>query len=117
MKKLYLLAVLILTGCPSYNPHDPSDPPAPINPPDSDLCETMCDHIGPSGLDCEEGKPLYNSDLLGDPGVPNQSCADACHEWQDKGVFVNPRCVSTVPSCDLIEDYRQKDPAQCIIGD
>ena len=73
----------------------------------------MCDHIGPTGLKCEEGTPVYNNDLPGPANVPNQSCADNCKELQTKGVFVNPRCVSTVPSCDKIEDYRQKAVDAC----
>jgi hypothetical protein len=73
----------------------------------------MCDHIGPEGLRCEEGNPLYNNDLPGAEGVPNQSCKDNCEELQKKGFFVNPRCVATVQRCDQIEDYRQKQPDVC----
>lgn len=73
----------------------------------------MCDHIGPQGLKCEEGEPVYNNDLPGPEGVPNQSCAENCKELQTKGFFVNPRCVSTVTACDQIEASRQKEPDVC----
>jgi len=107
----FAAALLSLTGCPPTE--DTNYPPPPIPPPDTDLCDAMCDHIGPDGLGCEEGEDVYNSDIEGPKDVPNQSCGDFCRELQDKGVFVNPRCVATVPSCDVIEDYRLKEPEEC----
>jgi len=58
---------------------------------------------------------VYNSDLPGPEGVPNQECADWCRELQDPShmYFVNPRCVSETPSCDKIEEYREKDHTVC----
>jgi hypothetical protein len=108
---LWLLPLLMLVaGCPQ-TPDRPVPPPNP--PPDTDWCRTMCEHIGPKGLKCEEGEDVYNNDLPGPTGVPNQSCADNCVELQNKGFFVNPRCVTDVPSCDKIEEYRQHDAATC----
>lgn len=97
---------LILTGCPLQ----PSIPP-PNPPVDTDLCDEMCTHL--QKLGCEEGMPVYNSDIPGPVDVPNQSCTDNCRELQDKGFFVNPRCVLGVPSCEAIEAYRQKQPKNC----
>ena len=101
---------LVLTGCPN-NPGTP-DPVVPPNPPpDTDWCVAMCDHL--AELKCEEGEPLFNNDLPGPEGVPNQSCADNCTELQDKGFFVNPKCVVDAPSCEMIEDYRLQEPESC----
>ena len=103
-----LALALLLTGCPSTP--DPLPPP-PVPPPDTDLCTVMCDHL--AGLGCEEGKPVYNNDLPGPEGVPNQSCSENCQELQDRGFFVNPKCVIDAPSCATIEDYRLREPDSC----
>jgi len=110
MKRLLLLIPFLLLGCP---PRDPVVPP-PTPPPDSDLCGQMCAHL--QGLGCEEGEAVYNNDLPGPPDVPNQSCEDWCQELQDPDhlYFINPRCVSLVPTCEDIEPYRKKDPAVCV---
>lgn len=106
---LHLLPLLtFLTACPGPSP-GPS--PNPIPTPDSALCGDMCKHIGPKdqgGLGCEEGTPVYDSDLPGPKGVPNKSCTDFCTGQQANGVFVNPRCVMQVKSCDEIESARQR---------
>jgi hypothetical protein len=114
MNTLRVLAALTLTfgvtGCP---PPEPKPIPPPNPPVDTDWCKAMCDHLGPDNLDCEEGTDVYNSDKPGPKDVPNQTCEDWCVEMQDKGLFLNPRCVSTVPSCREIEEYRQKEPKSC----
>ena len=113
MKKLACCALvlgLLAVGCPGT---DPPVTPSPNPPPDTNLCDQMCEHLGPNGLGCEEGKPVYNNDLPGPAGVPNQSCADNCRELQDKGFFVNPRCVILAPACQDIEPFRQKEPSTC----
>ena len=71
----------------------------------------MCNHL--KDLGCEEGEPLYNSDLPGPVDIPNQTCEANCVELQDKGFFVNPRCVTDAPQCDQIEDFRQHEPDTC----
>lgn len=100
-----LLSAMVLAGCPVQ----PITPPSP--PPDTNLCAAMCDHLAKLG--CEEGQPVYNNDLPGPVDVPNQSCADNCIELQDKGFFVNTKCVLTVERCTQIEEFRQKEPATC----
>lgn len=110
-KTLLLLVPLLFVGCPELTP-DPVTP-APNPPPDTDWCQTMCDHIGPEGLGCEEGEPVYNVDKPGPVDVPNQSCDEWCTEMQDKGFFVNPKCVSDVQRCDQIEEFRQREPDTC----
>lgn len=109
MKRLAWLVfpAVWLLGCP------PTQPPVPPpNPPvDTDKCGEMCDHL--KKLGCEEGEDLYNNDLPGPNGEPNQSCADNCKELQDKGFFVNPRCVAQVKTCEEIEPARQKESTTC----
>ena len=103
----FVFLLLILAGCSPIDPVTPS--PIPVV--DTDLCGQMCDHL--ATLNCEEGQPVYNNDLAGPKDVPNQSCTDFCKELQDKGVPVNPRCVSTVKTCDEIEAARRKEPKTC----
>ena len=79
----------------------------PADVPDSSYCDEMCEQL--RSLNCAEGEDYYDSDLPGEVGVPNATCEHFCTTQQDNGVFVNPRCVMTVPSCDVIEEYRQMD--------
>ena len=105
MRKLCLFLFPTILGCTQVAVVTPR----PI--PDTDMIGAMCQHLGPKekgGLGCEEGKPVYNSDLPGTPGVPNQSCTDFYTELQAKGYFVNPRCILLVSTCDAIEAARQK---------
>mgnify|MGYP003442476997 FL=1 len=108
MKRLAWLipATLFVLGCPYQPPVPPPNPPV-----DTDLCGEMCKHL--QRLACEEGQPVYNNDLPGPVDLPNQSCEANCQELQGKGFFVNPRCVTLVPSCSDIEAFRQKQPEQC----
>ena len=99
------LSSLAIVGCP----RDIIPPPNP--PVDTDWCSKMCQHL--QTLKCEEGEMVYNNDLPGPVDVPNQTCADNCVELQEKGFFVNPRCVTTVKACDEIESVRQKEPSTC----
>jgi hypothetical protein len=109
MRSFSLLVLVIgLLGCPPEPVIPPPNPPV-----DTDLCGAMCAHL--KSLGCEEGQDVYNSDMPGPTGVPNQTCQTWCEELQDAShlFFVNPRCVATVTSCDQIEEYRKKEPALC----
>ncbi len=86
--------------------------PVPTPPADTAFCGPMCERL--SELGCEEGQPVYNSDLGGPVGVPNQSCTDFCEQVQEFGYFVNPRCVSRVTSCAEIAHYQLRDPGTCL---
>jgi len=107
-----LVVPLLLTACPKTDPTKPPVPP-PLDPTGTEFCAEMCKRIGPAGLKCEEGEDVYNSDLEGEEGVPNQSCTDWCEEQQERGFYINPKCVRLVESCKEIEDARQKDEAEC----
>lgn len=106
LKSLFAFAVVaaVALACGPKKPVAPG--PWPIQPSDSSECKAMCDHL--KSLPCEEGEDVYNSDLPGPRDVPNQSCTAWCEEMQSRGVFLNPRCVKQVPSCDAIEEYRTK---------
>lgn len=99
---------LVFTSC---NPTQEKPNPPPNPPPDTDLCDRMCLHL--VDLRCEEGQAVYNSDKPGPVDVPNQTCRDWCVEMQDKGIFINPRCIALVKTCDEVEAYRQKAPETC----
>lgn len=105
LRSLRLALVLVLCGCPVARP---SVRPHPQAVPDTALCAAMCAHIGPKGLNCEEGQPVYDSDKPGPTDVPNVTCEDFCKDQQANGVFINPRCVMKVSACSEIEVARQK---------
>ena len=102
---LKLLSVLALSAGTCIPPV-----PTPVPQPDSSYCAAMCAHIGPSGLNCPEGQPVYDNSLPSDagPGVPNESCTQFCVQQQKNGVWINPRCVSQVTTCGGIEAARQQ---------
>lgn len=102
MRAIQFVLAFALLGCP------PAPTPAPSPAPSSSFCATMCDHIGPKGLNCPEGQQVYDSALPGTAGVPNESCTDFCTKQEKNGVFVNPKCVSQVTSCAGIEEARKK---------
>jgi hypothetical protein len=108
---LVLLAIG-LAGCPKTVDRE-APGPSPIKPPDTDLCGKMCAKIGPSGLKCEEGQSVYDSDKPGPVDVPNVTCESFCRTTQDRGAFLNPKCVALVKSCAEIEPARKKKPETC----
>lgn len=108
---LAALAALTLVGCPPKEPRIPGPPP--LDPTGTEYCAEMCDVIGPQGLKCEEGEDVYNNDLPGPEGEPNQSCTEWCEEQQARGFYVNPKCVRLVTVCEDIESARQKDESEC----
>ena len=113
--KFLVVGLLALAGCPKTVDRE-APGPSPIKPPNTDLCGKMCQHIGPKdkgGLGCEEGAPVYNSDKPGPVDVPNETCEDFCRTTQDRGAFLNPRCVALVKSCAEIEPARKKKPETC----
>lgn len=108
MKYACLSILAALVACHT----DPA--PSPIHLPDTAFCGDMCKHIGPKGLRCEEGDPLYDSDRPGPVNVPNMTCEEFCVLSQERGAFFNPRCVLKVKSCAEIEPARMKEPSSCL---
>jgi hypothetical protein len=103
MRNFTILVALAFTliGCPCPDPASPNPQPVP----DSDMCPLMCAHL--KTLGCEEGQAVYDSDKPGPKDVPNKTCEDFCVEQQSNGIFVNPRCVAKVKTCDEIEAARK----------
>lgn len=100
MRLLFTVGFLLLLGCPQRE--------VTPDPPITDGCRAMCDRIGPQGLNCEEGESVYDSDLPGTPGVPNQTCEAFCEGQQEQGVNLHTQCVAAVRSCSEIEESRQR---------
>ncbi len=117
IRTLSLVALLLIAGggLPSQGCHptptpSPTPTPTPTPPTPQSGCDEMCKHIGPvtaGGLGCEEGNPVYDSDVPGPAGVPNVTCVAFCEKQQENGVSLNTSCVSKVKSCDEIESARQ----------
>ena len=101
-----LLPLLLVSGLLGCHPDREAPSPNPPRPPDTEMCPQMCAHL--RELKCEEGSDYYDSDLPGPKGKPNATCEHFCKTQQDKGAFVNPRCVAQVPSCPQIEEWRKK---------
>lgn len=97
---VFVSLILALLGCP------PAVSPNPLPVPDTDQCGAMCTQL--QVLKCAEGKDVYDSDLPGPAGVPNETCAQDCEKQQNNGVFYNPKCVKLVTSCKDIEAARKK---------
>lgn len=103
----FLFSVLLLAGCPQREAPAPID----VDIQDTELCGKMCTHL--AALKCEEGESVYDSDKPGPKDVPNTSCEEFCRTSQTRGAFLNPRCVSLAPTCEVIETYRLKNPETC----
>jgi hypothetical protein len=106
---ILLVAALSLVTCVKYDREAPSPNPTVV--PDTDLCGPACKHL--QDLGCEEAKDVYDSDLPGPVDVPNATCEGFCKVSQERGAFLNPRCLLLVPRCDQIETYRNKSPGKC----
>jgi len=101
----YAFLFAVLVGChPQVNP-DPKPGPVTDDPTDQELtaCERACKHVGPEGLACEYGEPVYDSDVPGERGVPNTSCAVFCAKQEANGLEQKPECIAKVTSCKQID--------------
>lgn len=90
---LMMAGSLLLWGpsCSAPGPTNPVEPrPTPIVT-DSDYCDKAEANL--VRLNCPEGNPTKKG----------KSFSDLCFELQQKGVFLNPKCLSTVTSCDQVD--------------
>jgi hypothetical protein len=89
VKKLSPLLLLILcVACPSQD--SVPEPEIPVVE-GTEWCERAEKNL--VALGCEEGKPTKKG----------KSFAQVCKETQDNGVDLNPKCLSTIKSCDQID--------------
>lgn len=107
---LILLAVLAIGACRCSSTNE--DPAPVIRPqPGAELCGEACNHIGPDGLNCEEGLPVMIP--IGEQGTvecePDAgaleciSCEEFCVEQHKKGIYWNTSCIAEVTACEEIE--------------
>lgn len=106
MRTILILGLLLSIGCPESNDDtmdastvDASTDGAMLTP-----CGAMCAHF--MDLDCEEGKPFYDSDKPGPVGEPNTTCVEFCDSQMALGVDLNTACAAKAPTCAEIETYR-----------
>ena len=103
-----VVAVTVFLYANSCN-NEPSWDPRPVS--DSEYCAAACEHIGSgdSGLNCEEGKPIeMKPDACASvDDVDCVSCEKFCRDTQAEGVWLNPRCVVDIVSCDTIDSCQE----------
>lgn len=79
-------------------------------------CRAACEHIGPKGLDCEEGRPIVMKESCNLDGGSRckapatcaagkcvVDCVTFCIETQSSGAGITPECVARVKSCAEID--------------
>lgn len=91
MKKLISLFVLLslFIGCDSCLQPPPSRPTPIVT--DTDYCQAAEDNL--IKLGCQEGRPTKTG----------KKFAAFCLETQQNGVFLNPKCLSTIKYCGEID--------------
>lgn len=123
----YLSAVSMVTflvnilGCPQGIQVTPQ----PYEITDQGMCKAACDHIGPSGLDCDEGKPIVMKGLCkvdtdcdtnqtcNASGRCEVTCERFCIDVENNGVWLDPTCLSKVKSCSEIDNCPATHPVAC----
>jgi hypothetical protein len=85
---------------------------SPASVPDTEYCAAACEHIGSddAGLSCEEGKPIEMQQGGCDAGVNDTTCVSCvkfCYDTQQQGVWLNPKCVVNIKSCDQIDNCQE----------
>lgn len=98
---LLLLTAFSLNTCNTTNGEAPTPPrPTPIVT-DTSLCSSAEQHLQQM---CDADKSANNyCCLVVAPTKKGKSYAQFCQDKQNEGVFLNPKCVSTVTSCDQID--------------
>lgn len=100
MKKIIFSAIFmgaLLEGCP------PSPVPAhntPV-PTDTALCPTADQHLTQL-CKADPVKNKYCCDVVA-PTKKGKNFTQVCIEKQNEGLFLNPRCLAQVTSCDQID--------------
>lgn len=85
---------------------------------DSDSCAAACENL--SQLGCDEAKPVAAgvqcvSSIDCRPGdtcinrVCHASCENFCKDTQSWGVWLHPRCVVDIKTCDQVDSCSMSD--------
>jgi hypothetical protein len=103
-----LLLVSLAFGCACSSQN--SDPAPVIRPqPGAEHCAAVAAHIGPDGLNCEEGLPVPVNDagtVECEPDAGSLECIsleEFCVEQHQKGIYWNTECMMNVATCEEIE--------------
>lgn len=104
MKKLILLFSILTACCDVITQGDPK--PNIISPPDISYCKAGCERLASlknsNGTDgCPESKTLQESD------GGRVTCEEFCKITEQNGRELNPKCWTTLNSCDEIEACRK----------
>ena len=98
--------------------------PVPDKITDQSFCKAACEHIGPNGLNCEEGLPIemkisckLDSDCeegltCSRSGSCQASCEKFCIDTENAGVFLLPACVVNVKTCADIDSCSGTRPVK-----
>lgn len=108
--------VVNILGCPAIEEKQGAPRPDPGT---EVKCRAACEHIGPKGLDCEEGRPIVMKESCNLDGGSRckapatcsagkcvVDCVTFCTETQATGAGVTPECVAKVRSCAEIDACR-----------
>ena len=94
MKKFALCFAVLMSpeiACgPSQNPTPPTPAPTPVVT-DTQFCDAAEANL--IKLGCSEGKPTKRGTRF----------AGVCRDLHDNGIFVNPRCLSTISTCSAVD--------------
>lgn len=96
-------AILINVGCPR-NPVSPHPTPVVT---DTNMCVEVETHLTQM-CNANPTKNAYCCQVSA-PTKKGKSYTQFCIEKQNQGVFLNPKCVSQVTSCDQIDQCTQSE--------
>ena len=116
IKKLSAVTMVVIItnilGCPQ-GPLKVTPQPPEVT--DQAMCKEACDHIGPKGLNCDEGRPIdmkmscksdndcNTNQSCNSSGRCEVSCERFCIDTENNGVWLDPVCVAHVKSCSEID--------------
>lgn len=107
MKKIILILSLITACCNTQNTKTQGDPkPNIVVAPNIDYCKPGCEHLASlknsDGTDgCPESKTLQM------PDGGRTTCEEFCIITEKNGRDIEPKCWTTLESCDEIESCRK----------
>lgn len=98
---LMISSFAVFSGCPAQTNEPPTPPtPTPIVT-DTDQCAPAEQHLHDL-CSADPGKNNYCCRVVA-PTKKGKSYTQFCQEKQNEGVFLNPKCIESVTSCDQID--------------